>query len=91
MCLLLPGMDTEVLEHHGTQSDQHMKPTGLICMFASVFMTLVALAGVGFLLVACYLKAEAQVACSIRVSTTGNYIHEMVIKVLMCNGELYQT
>ena len=74
MCLLLPGTDAEVLEHHGTQSDQHVKPTGLICMFASVFMMHVA---------------EAQVACSIRVSTTGNYMHEMVIKVLMCNGQLY--
>ena len=67
MCLLLPGMGVEVLEHHGTQSCQHVKPTKLICKFASVFMTLVALVGVGVLVVACYLQAEALVARLIHV------------------------
>ena len=49
VCLLLPGTGVEVLEHYGTRSDQRVKPTRLICKFASVFMKLVALVGVGVL------------------------------------------
>ena len=87
-------MVAEVLECHGTRSNQHVKPTRLICKFASVhvFTTFVALVGVGVLVVACYLQAEALVACSIHISTTRNYTYEcMVLKLSMCNGELYQT